>query len=381
MARDRTVLDAIDRWIERGLISADLGATLRAEVREGEAGRLRRTAQYAIATAGGLVLLLAGAIFVGRGWSDLSDHARTFLLGGIGVGLSFGGALMERRPRLRPGGYLLQAVGLVFLLIAYVYSDRVWESGTAGAMVIGVLALLTPIVSAMRSWDENPVMPAINTAFGYVFVTVFLDRVGLDPDAIVWVLDGLMVLSLLVFGSRLARADEDTPGTAPALYAFITSLFAGLVLVGFTAAGPFDMRGSTIFALDLWLLVIIALELWAVHRAPDWLQRAWYDDLMAATLLLAAVFASITLDQLGVDSDWVGLGGVAVGAIGIAYGLRLPSRSVLMAGCLAVVIGVWHFGISFGETLGAIGALAVTGALLFWVSAQLGRGVDEDWDA
>jgi len=374
VARDAAIHEAIDRWAEKGLVSDELAMRLRTEVRLGEEGRLRRVAQYAIATAGGLVLLLAGGIFVGRGWGDLGDAARTFLLAGIGLFLQLAGAGLERRQRVRPVGYLLQASGLVFLLIAYAYSDEVWKPSTPGALVVALLALATPVLSALRSLRQDPVMPSVNAALSYGFVAVALSRLGMDADGIVWALDAVMIVSLLAFAAALRRSGPDRPeAAARALYGLVTSLFAGLILTGFTSVGPLDAGGNTIFALDLWLAVLLALALWAVHRAPPWLRRGWYDNLLASLVLVSAVFASITLHELDVDSDLVGLGAVAVGGIAIAYALKSGTRPVLLSACTAVVVGVWMFGISMGETVGALGSLAVTAALLFWVSARVGR--------
>ena len=101
--------------------------------------------------------------------------------------------------------------------------------------------------------------------------------------------------------------------------------------------------------------------------------RLWFDELLALSVLLGAIFAFLTLDELGVSSDWVALGGATVGALALAYGVRWGKRSVLLAGCLAIVVSVWVFAITQGGSLVAVGALALTAALLFWVSARLGR--------
>ena len=93
----------------------------------------------------------------------------------------------------------------------------------------------------------------------------------------------------------------------------------------------------------------------------------------AVTLLIGAVFAFITLHEVGMADDWLATGGAAVGAVGLFYGVQYGSRSVLIAGCGAIVVSVWIFGIQHGRSLGAVGALAFTAALLFWASSRLGR--------
>ncbi|MSR37001.1 MAG: hypothetical protein EXR95_10250 [Gemmatimonadetes bacterium] len=57
----------------------------------------------------------------------------------------------------------------------------------------------------------------------------------------------------------------------------------------------------------------------------------------------------------------------------MTYGLRLEDRAVLISGCLALLSAAWYYGIERGGALGAVAALAATAALLFWLSARLGR--------
>ena len=45
----------------------------------------------------------------------------------------------------------------------------------------------------------------------------------------------------------------------------------------------------------------------------------------------------------------------------------------MVAGCLALLAVVWYYGIERGGALGVVAALAATAALLFWLSARLGR--------
>jgi hypothetical protein len=151
-------------------------------------------------------------------------------------------------------------------------------------------------------------------------------------------------------------------------------MVAGLVLIGLTAAGPLDAGGETIYALDIWLGIIVATALWAIHRAPAWLRRSWYDDILGACVLFATVLAFFTLDELGVSNDWLGLGGAAVGSAALYYGVRTGTRTTTLTGCLAIVVSVWHFGLVQGRSIGAVAALAFTAGLLFWVSSRLGSG-------
>ncbi len=378
MRDDLAVQEAIDRWTQTGLIGEDLAECLRNELVKTAAGRGRRTAQYVIAVTAGLVLLTASGLFISKSWPLLPTPVRTFILGGAGFALIAVGTAMEPRFRVRPVSYLLQTSGLLMLLFAYAHSDHTWPKGTFGGIAAGMLALATPIISAVLAVGRNPVMPAVNAAVGYAFIAFFLDRIGVQDNAIVWILDGVLLVALAALVLRLRSAGPDTPNVATSLYSFVASMVAGLVLAGLTAAGPLSSRGATVYALDLWLLIITGTALWAIHRAPVWLKRPWYDEILAACVLLAAVFAFLTLDELGVDNDWLGFGSAFIGGVALLYGVRTGAPPVLLAGSCAVVISVWHFGISQAGSLGAVGALVVTAALLFWVASQLGKTLDEE---
>ncbi len=382
MREDAAVQAAIERWRSKGLLPDELADRLRDEVAEAASGRGRRIAQLVVAVTAGVVLLTASLVFLARSWSDFEVLTRTFILGGVGVALLLAGAAMERRPRVRPVGYVLQTSGLLMLLFSYVHSDQTWSAETPGGVLVGIIALLTPIWSVSTSIRRDPVMPAVNAAIGYAFLAFFLERIGVSEDGIVWILDGVLFLALLVLAARLRAAGPDAPGVATALYAFVASLLAGLVLAGSTAAGPLDAGGDTIFALDLWLALVVGLALWATHRAPGWIRRDWYADVLAACVVLATVFAFLTLDELGVPSDLLGVGGAAVGALALFYGVRQDARSVLLTGSLAIVVSVWIFGLEQGGSLGAVAALVFTAGLLFWVSTRLGgdrrSGVADD---
>jgi hypothetical protein len=252
------------------------------------------------------------------------------------------------------------------------HSEREWAAGTTQAIVVGVLALLTPLVSVLLSLDRRPVMPAVNAAASMVFIAVFLDRVGLSGDAITWILDGILLIALGALALRLRRA-HDPEGTARALSAFVASLFAGLVLVGLTLAGPLEADTLAPVAMDLWLCLIVGLALWGLHRSPLHLRRDWYETILASCVVLAIPLGSWTMAEFEAPPPLVAAAPATVGVLGLWYGLRHRSRSVLLTACLALLCAAWYLGVESGNALGVVLALALTAVLLFWVSLRLGR--------
>lgn len=370
----RAVAAALDRWEAQRLLSAETATTLRAEAAEHEAGSGRRGFQYVLAATGGAVVLIAAGVLAQWAWPRMGESGRSLLLMGAGFGVHFLGLQVEPRDRWRPAGYLLQTAGLLIVLGSFMYSERPWPDMSAPAVAIGLVGLLLPLVLAYRAVGKDPFMPAVHVALGFAFLAVFLDRATpLSDDAIVWVLDGVLLIVVAGLLLRL-RTATGAPEEAWALNAFVAALYSGLVLVVWTALGPLQLNKNTAWALDLWLAVVIALTLWGIHRAPPALQRGWFAEQLALSVVFAIPLAFYTvLEALDFEAEAAALAVGAIGGVAMAYGLRREERSVLIAGCLAVLSAAWYYGIDRGGALGAVAALAATAALLFWLSARLGR--------
>jgi hypothetical protein len=373
----RPVSEALERWHESGLVTPAQAETLRAEAEAHGRGGGRRAFQYVLAATGGLVVLIAAAVLADWAWPRLGDPGRCFVLMAAGFVVHLLGLQLEHGERWRPAAYLMQTAGLLIVLFAFAYSERPWPDLTTPAVVIGIGALVLPLVLAYRSIGRDPFMPAVHVAIGLSFLAVFLDRATpLDEDGIVWVLDGVLVLIGIALLARLRRAgrSEDARDDAWALNAFVAAMYAGFVLVGLTAAGPFDLDDGTVWALDAWLLGMVALTLWGIHRAPPALQREWFGLQLALGVVMAVPLCFYTtLEALDAPPETAALACAALGGLAMAYGLRREVRSVLVAGCLALLIAAWYYGVERGGVLGAVAALAATAALLFWLSARLGR--------
>jgi hypothetical protein len=375
----RAVAEALERWERDRLLSVEQVAALRAEAAE-HAGRSgRRGFQYVLAATGGVVALITAGVLADWIWPQLGDAGRSLVLIAVGFAVHFLGQQVETRERWQPAGYLLQTSGLLVVLGAFMYSERPWPDVSAPAIAIGVVGLLLPLVLAYRAVGRDPFMPAVHVALGFAFLAVFLDRATpLDDDAIVWTLDAVLLVVVAGLVLRLRRS-TGVPEEAWALNAFVAALYAGLVLILFTGLGPLDLSEDTVWAMDLWLTVVTALTLWGIHGAPPALQRSWFGEQLALCVGFAiplafySVLEALDLEATGVEPEAAALAVGAVGGLAVAHGLRHEQRSVLAAGCIALVAAAWYYGIDRGGVLGAVLALAATAALLFWLSARLGR--------
>lgn len=370
----RSLAAALERWERDGLLSPEQAASLRGEAL-GHAGRSgRRGFQYLLAATGGVVVLIAAGVLADWAWPRLGESGRSVVLMASGFGVHLLGLNVESRERWRPAGYLLQTAGLLVVLGSFMYSERPWPDLSAPAIAIGLAGLVLPLALVYRAVGRDPFMPAVHVALAFAFLAVFLERATpLSDDAIVWTLDGVLLLVVAALVLRL-RASRGEPEEAWALNAFVAALYSGLVLVVFTALGPLDLESDSVWAMNLWLAVVIALTLWGIHRAPPALQRGWFGEQLALCVGFAiplAFFTTLEALDLGAEAAAVSVG--AIGGLAMAYAVQQEERSVLVAGCVAVLAAAWYYGVVRGGALGAVAALAATAALLFWLSARLGR--------
>ncbi len=365
---------AVDRWVEAGLISSELAEELRAEHAQSVRGGRRRFVQYAVSGTAGILLVIAAITFFAWSWPDLGPGARTCVIAGTGIAIVLLGMRLEAAGRYVPVTYALQTSGLILLLSAYVYSMEAWDNTTAGGVAVGLLALATPVATIPVFLRRNPVMPAVATALGYGFLAAFLFRAfDLDADIIIWVLDGALVSTLAVLG-LLLHAGRVESVSRRTLYAFTVSLYAGYPMAAMTAAGPLELGDETLLALDAWLLLVTALALWAIHRAPPALRSPRYSLHLAASVLLAIPLGfGTTLEVFDLPSLAAAAVVAGAGASGLWYGLREDVRPLVLCSCATIVSAAWYLGVEAGERLGSVLALAFTAALFFWIATRLGR--------
>ena len=384
MAGSDAVLDAIERWRERGLVDAETAALLRGEALEHAERSGRTVSRYALAVAGGLVLLVATGVLADLVWPHLDDPARSLVLAVTGVVVHAVGIRFESGGRWLPVAWVLQTAGLLVLLGAFLHSELTWADTSPAGVVVGVLALAVPLVTAPRALGRNAVMPAVHVALAPAFVAVFLDRAtSLSSDAIVWTLDLLVALgvaALLVEVGRASRRGATERQLDARLHAFTVALYAGLLMAVLTAVGPLDLEEDVVWAVDAWWALVTTLTLWALHRAPAALRRGWYRRQLVAAVLAAVPLVLATCAgtlELGYVATALVLG--AAGGVFLAYALATGFDDVLKAAALVVVVAAWYFGIQAGGAVGALLALLFTAVLLFWLSTQLAD--DETADA
>jgi hypothetical protein len=369
--RSKRVEEALDRWVANGLLEASHADTLRAEAEQAHAEATRRWGQILIASLGAVALILAAALFAGRNWPNLSDGMRTAFLLAAGLLVYLLGLRLFRRLSWRYSGLLLQTGGLGVILSGLVYSTNAWPERTPEAIAMGVLAFVIPAVAGPLSFREGVLMSGVHTALSFGYLAVFLERTfGLEFDGIVWAMDGVALLAVAVFFVAVRRWPDEY--TDRALVAFAVSMWAGLVLALFTGAGPLDMDAAAVLPADAWLLLIVALTLWGIHRSPSEYRRAEYETNLALCVVVGGFLAMFTaVETLGLDTRWLAVFGGSVGGAGLAYGLVRRAPQVLVTGALMMLLSAWFFAIDQAGALGGVVALLISAAVLFWVSTRI----------
>jgi hypothetical protein len=378
MSRRDPLREAIDRWLAAGFIDELTAAKLRADVSRETGAETRRISQYLVAFTAGTVLIIAAGIFLDWAWPRMETGARSFLLAAAGVvALVFGTNLEGGARRWRPAAYVMQTSGLALLLWAFIYSEEAWPDESAGSLVVGVLALAVPIVLAPRAMRRNVVMPSVHLALGLVFLGVFLQRaLSLSDDAMIWVLDAVLLGALLALARTLTR-DGGLERHPWALNAFITAMTAGFVLITATVVGPLDLSEEAVWPLNVWLALGAALAIWGIERGPEAVPRSQLGHLLAYMLLAWIVLGFVTaLEALDGPPE---LPLLLVGGMGVAaftYAHRRAGDAILRglmgAATFAFIVPIWYWAVERGGVLGAVAALVATAAILFWVSGRMG---------
>jgi hypothetical protein len=160
-----------------------------------------------------------------------------------------------------------------------------------------------------------------------------------------------------------------------ALSVFLSLLFSSVVLVVLSGEFIWDLDETVIYPMDVWLLAVAGITLWGLQEStPKHLRRVWYEIQLAFCILVAIPFAFITmLEALGTGPTPAALTVAVVGLLGLGYSLPRGARSILVTSCIALLISAWYWGAEMNGALGAVAALVVVSALLFWGASRLGR--------
>lgn len=368
---DGAIHDAIGRWEDERLIDTETAAQLRAEVSAHATVTSTRLSQYVLAATGAVLLVMAGGVFLNWAWPFLGVEGQSGVLALTAVAALVAGTRLESEYRWRPAAYLLQTAGLGLLLAAFVHSEEAWGDQTPGGVVVGVLALATPIVLTARSMTRNVFMPAVHLAFGLVFLALFLDRVtAFTGDQIIWVIDVVLVGAILMLVSVIQK-DPQMEQRPWVLNAFVMAMGVGFLMVALTAMGPLRWSDEVFLALDVWLFLSVALTLWGLHSAPPGLRRGWFQHLLSWEMLgwifLGCATVAATFDTGPLLAVFL-VSGAAV--LGFLHADHFGFEGLMAASSIAFIIPVWWWAVDAAGALGAVFALVASAGLLFWASGR-----------
>ena len=367
-----SVRGALKRWVEKGLLAPEQAEALAREAKEDAAGGGRQWAQYLLAATGGAVLIVAASTFLAWVWPDLGYAGQTVTLGVIGLVLLALGIRLPKAGRWGPVAYLLQLAATVLVIMALVHSEKAWPDGSWEGWVVGVFSLVMPVGLLTLAIKDRGALAGLQASLSFIFLFLFMDRaLGVSEEAALWSLDGLL-LAVLAYLAVVLR-NPKVPDWA--LGIFFTLLLSSVVLIAISAEVIWNLESSTIYPMDLWLLVVAGLCLWGSQETtPLHLRRNWYLPLLSLCILAAIPFAFITtLEAMDTGPTAAAATVAAIGVLGLAYSLPRDAQVVALTSCMAVLVAAWYWGVEMSGALGAVFALLVVSILLFWGATRLGK--------
>jgi hypothetical protein len=365
------VLRALARWVQKGLLTEETAQTLIAESEEDSRREGQRWTQFALAATGGAILIIAGATFLAWAWPEMGYGGQSVSLGIVGALIVALGVRLLGPPQLIPVAYLLQLSGPFLLLMALAYSENAWADRTPGGVVAGVLSLGLPFVLVILALRKDPVLGALQAALSFLFFFLFLDRaLGLDLRTSLWVMDGIGLVGLAWLAYRL----RDAQGPPWVLNTFFAVLYASLLLAFFTGDILWDLEEFVIIPIDIWLLAVAGISLWALQEGiPVHLQTDWYERQLAYCIIMAIPCGFVTtLDAMKAGPNLAAVTVAGIGVLGLWFSVPRRVRSVLIASCLALLVAAWYYGAEKAGALGAVLALTLMAGVLFWAASRLG---------
>lgn len=375
-ASSNDTVKAIDRWEGKGLLAHPLAATLRAEVAAEGWSESRRWSQYLLAATGGAVLLIAAGTFLAWVLPELGYAGQSVTLALAGAVILAAGVGITARSRWRAVAYILQVAGPVMMVMAVAWSENAWPDGSLPAVVAALVLLLAPAAAVLLAMKKDSLLVALQTPLLFLYLFEALDRaLGLEPKAILWILDGLLVVALAISAFRLRKPG----GPGWLLGAFAAFLYASLVLLLFSGLIVWDMDRFAVIPLDIWLLTVGGLSVWGLQESvPEHLRHEGYERQLAYVILLWIPFGFFTtLEAMRSGPDLAAVAVAVVGALGLWYALPRGKRAVLVTSCITLLAAAWYYGSAKAGALGAVLALAAMAALLLWASSRMSETTPE----
>ena len=277
--------------------------------------------------AGGLLLVLAGLIFVGVNWTYFSGPAKfavTFLFTGL---MYLGGYLLYQRPALRLGSVAVLGVASGFVplnfavLQIYVLSERAVD-GEVMWLIASPICLLLYALTAV--WTRAHLFTYLAGAALASAATAALAVID-APLAVYLLVYALLTLIYLLGARAFDRTRLADVARAPLL--IVSQVGAPLVFLNTLAYYQDERSWLLIVAMTVLVIHYVATDLlfpWLAARI-HWLEALahWFTARWVAALLFVVLFV-LTLAQLHVSAIATGIAlqGLALAYLGVGYTLE-----------------------------------------------------------
>lgn len=318
--------------------------------------------------SGGLLLLLAGLIFVGINWAYLPGIAKLGVTLGVTAILYVGGTFLFRRPSLKIGGTALLAIASGFLPLNFVVTQLYLTRGDPDVIWLVASVVCGAVYAATALWSRQNLFTvfALLAAYSATAAAVLLANTEYVPLTVGFALLTLVVLLVCFAAGQNTRIRFALPTMRIGVH--IAS-----PLVFLFAIFSFVLTPSFFQTNEVWSDLAAMLVIVVVYMTDAWRSNSLYARWGAAVTF--GVLAVITCAQLQLSAIQTGLVLKILAAVYLVVGKFLPPEEhwreglplYMVSAALAVLVTL-QAGAAYSGTPEHL-ALALTGDVSLLVLA------------
>lgn len=251
--------------------------------------------------SGGLLLLLAGLIFVGINWAYLPGIAKLGVTLGVTAVLYLGGAFLFRRPSLKIGGTALLAIASGFLPLNFVVTHLYLTQGNVDVMWLGasIVCGIVYAATAIRTRQNLFTVFVLLALYAGAAAALTLLKAEYPIHAFGYALVTFLVLGASYAARRNARTQFAARTLRISAHVVAPIVFVMALLTWGLTFTNFYQRDWAWFALAAMLALVI------FYVVDAWRSRSLYARWAAAFAL--GVLAILVCAQLKLDSLQTGI--------------------------------------------------------------------------
>lgn len=328
--------------------------------------------------SGGLLLLLAGLIFVGVRWAYLPGIAKLGVTLAVTLGMYGGGMLLFKRPGLRIGGTALLAIASGFLPLNFVVTHLYLTQSDGNVMwlIASLACMIAYSVTALASRHNLFTVFAMIAAYSTVTAAMTVTKWNSFGAPFGYALLTLAIFGLsyavrsvarVSFASRILRIGAHVAAPPVFLFALVSWTLAQTRYVVSENTG--------------WFTLAAILVLAALYLIEDWRSRLLYARWCAASGI--AVFAVLACTELKLGDIQTGIALKVLAAVYLVVGYVLQRGKKLdfglplyaLSALLALFVTAQSLAV-YARTPQHLALALTADTALLWLAAYLSRRIE-----